>query len=370
MKRRKFVTIAGIGVVAAGGAAYFINKNYQMNKYDEHVAKVWSHSTKFSGADNEVMKELVRYATLAANSHNTQPWLFKIGSRRITISPDFSRRCPVVDPDDHHLYASLGCATENIVHAAKAFGLKANVSVENNPGNVIDIHFEPISIETTELFQAIPKRQCTKVTYSGKKVSAEELKILETAAQDQGISTQLFTDKKNMEAILEYVVQGNTAQMRDDAFIKELKDWVRFNASSALKHGDGLFSATSGNPTAPNWLGGLIFNMAFTEKAENDKYKEQIRSSAGVIAFVSEQDNVEHWVKAGRSYQRFALQATALGLKHAFINQPVEVPEVRSQFASYLNNGDRRTDLLVRFGYGPEMLKTMRRPIDQVIVQE
>ena len=64
-----------------------------------------------------------------------------------------------------------------------------------------------------------------------------------------------------------------------------------------------------------------------------------------------------------------AIQATALGLKHAFINQPVEVPEVRAQFADYLGIGDRRTDLLVRFGYGPEMPKTMRRPIDQVIIQ-
>ncbi|MEL6812305.1 MAG: Tat pathway signal protein [Bacteroidota bacterium] len=368
MKRRKFITLAGIGTVAIGGAAYFIDSNYQMGQYERQVATTWSHSAKFTGSNQWVMKELVRYATLAANSHNTQPWLFKIGSRSITISPDFNRRCPVVDPDDHHLYASLGCATENIVHASKAFGLKANVSVQHNSNEVIEIIFEPMAINKTELFHAIPKRQCTKVTYDGKKVASEELKLLEMAAQVEGISTQLFTDHNNMETILEYLVEGNMAQMRDKAFISELKDWMRYNPSSALKFGDGLFSATTGNPTAPNWLGDLIFAMAFTEKGENDKYMEQMRSSAGVIAFISEQDNVEHWIKAGRSYQRFALQATALGLKHAFINQPVEVPEVRAQFADYLNIGDRRTDLLVRFGYGPTMIKTMRRPLDQVMV--
>jgi hypothetical protein len=26
------------------------------------------------------------------------------------ILPDLSRRCPAVDPDDHHLFVSLGCA--------------------------------------------------------------------------------------------------------------------------------------------------------------------------------------------------------------------------------------------------------------------
>lgn len=53
-------------------------------------------------------RELIRYATLAASSHNTQPWKFRIRKDRITILPDFSRRCPVVDPDDSHLFKSLG----------------------------------------------------------------------------------------------------------------------------------------------------------------------------------------------------------------------------------------------------------------------
>src|SRR6266568_1166615 len=70
-------------------------------------------------------RELVRFATLAANSHNTQPWTFAVGDNEITVAPDFHRRCPAVDPDDHHLFASLGCAVENLAHAAAAFGLKA-----------------------------------------------------------------------------------------------------------------------------------------------------------------------------------------------------------------------------------------------------
>jgi hypothetical protein len=40
------------------------------------------------------------------------------------------------------------------------------------------------------------------------------------------------------------------------------------------------------------------------------------------------------WIAVGRACQRFGLQATALGLKYAFINQPVEVAALRVQFAS------------------------------------
>jgi len=64
--------------------------------------------------------DLVRYATLAANSHNTQPWRFRARLHGIDIEADRTRRLAVVDPDDHHLFASLGCAAENLLIAAGA----------------------------------------------------------------------------------------------------------------------------------------------------------------------------------------------------------------------------------------------------------
>ncbi|MDN4999834.1 hypothetical protein ACFQZO_02895 [Bradyrhizobium sp. GCM10027634] len=61
------------------------------------------------------------------------------------------------------------------------------------------------------------------------------------------------------------------------------------------------------------------------------------------------------------------MQATARGLKYAFVNQPVEVPRLRRQLAAYLDLGSRRPDLVVRFGAGPELPKSLRRPVAQVI---
>ncbi|WP_292234764.1 hypothetical protein [Mesorhizobium sp.] len=52
------------------------------------------------------IRDLIRHATLAANSHNTQPWRFHAGDSVIDIPPDSSRRTPAVDPDDHHLMSS------------------------------------------------------------------------------------------------------------------------------------------------------------------------------------------------------------------------------------------------------------------------
>jgi hypothetical protein len=72
-------------------------------------------------------------------------------------------------------------------------------------------------------------------------------------------------------------------------------------------------------------------------------------------------------VQVGRACQRFALQATALGLKHAFVNQPVEVPALRPELAALAGAGDKRPDIVMRFGYGPELPKSPRRPVEAVL---
>jgi len=314
------------------------------------------------------MRELVRYATLAPNSHNTQPWKFRVYTDRIDVLPDFSRRCPAVDPDDHHLFATLGCATENLVLAAGAHGLRSNVSIINSTADAIRIDFESGATEDSLLFQAITERQCTRANYDGKQVPSEQLSVLEAAAQDEGVAAMVFTDKRDLETILEYVVAGNTAQMNDKAFMTELKQWIRFSESSIVEHRDGLFSASSGNPAVPNWIGTIMLNLVFTVDGENEKYTDHIRSSAGVIAFVTQENDKKSWINVGRCYERFALQATTIGVRHAHINQAVEVPDVRTQFADYLGVGEQRPDLLVRFGYGPELPRSLRRSVDQVII--
>ena len=365
MNRRTFNRQLGLGLLSAAAIPIVgCSGNQATTTYDSLAAATWRHSDpRISGSKQQM--ELVRYATLAANSHNTQPWRFRIEANRITILPDFTRRCPAVDPDDHHLFASLGCAAENLVLAAKAHGLAAHASLV---GDEVQIDLEAAAATESPLFMAIPERQCTRAEYDGKSIGSDKLAKLEAIAGDDGVMVQLFTDKNNLEVILEYVVTGNTAQMRDEVFVKELKDWIRFSESSVVEHSDGLFSASSGNPAVPEWIGNLLLRFVFTEDGENDKYRNHIRSSAGIIVFISEENNKEHWFRAGRAYQRFALQSTAMGLQHAFINQAVEVPEVRVQLADYLEIGDRRPDMVVRFGYGPVLPRSLRRPVDRVLV--
>lgn len=368
MKRRQLMiggaalALAGAG---AGGAAFSLSVIGSMTDYTAAVA-----AARAKLSEHPELAEFIRYATLAANGHNTQPWRFNLADDRITVLPDFTRRTPVVDPDDHHLFASLGCAAENLTLAAASRGRGGELRFDPMGNGSVVLELDTRPVESTVLFQAIPGRQSTRADYSGQSLATSDLATLAAVARVPGVDLILATDRQQIERVLDLIVAGNNAQMNDPAFVRELKDWLRFNPRQALETGDGLFSAASGNPIAPAWLGGLMFDLVFRVTAENDKYARQLRSSAGVAIFVSEREDKDHWMRAGRACQRFALQATALGLKHAFINQPVEVAALRPQLASLIGMADRRPDIVMRFGYGPTLPFSPRRPVEAVLTFE
>jgi hypothetical protein len=313
--------------------------------------------------------DLVRYATLAANGHNTQPWTFAIQPGGAVIRPDFSRRTPVVDPDDHHLFASLGCAAENMALAARARGLSGEALFQPEDDGSIRIDLSLGQAEEGDLFAAIPARQCSRSVYDGTPVPPDVMRRLEAAARVEGVEVIFVTETQGKAEILDLVIAGNSRQMDDPAFLAELKSWLRFNAGEAAETRDGLYSASTGNPALPGWLGPIAFDWFFSKDAENEKYAEQIRSSDGIAVFVADINDKAGWIAAGRTCQRFALQTTLDGVKYAFINQAVEEPEVRRDLQNQLGLGERRPNLVVRFGYGPEMPRSLRRrPADVMAV--
>jgi hypothetical protein len=56
-----------------------------------------------------------------------------------------------------------------------------------------------------------------------------------------------------------------------------------------------------------------------------------------------------------------------LGVRTAHLNQPVEVAALRPQFAGFLGLPGRRPDLVVRFGRGPTLPPSLRRPVQAVL---
>ena len=310
--------------------------------------------------------ELIRYATLAGNSHNSQPWCFEVEPARLLIRPDRSRRLPAVDPDDHHLYCSLGCAAENLAVAASAQGSQATISFDAT-ADVVVVDLEPAPPRADPWLSTVTRTQCSRLDYDGRSVSVGNLNSIVRASKIDGVECRLITERAAISRIKPFVLSANSAQIRDKAFVAELRDWIRLSGRDAMAARDGLASRTMGNPQLPRWIGLRAFDFVYTADAENEKIARWIDNSGGLAVFVGPSNDPAGWVAAGRSYQRFALATTALNIRHAHLNMPVEVPAIRRLFAAHLDLGDARPDLLIRFGYGPLAPYSLRRDVRTLI---
>jgi nitroreductase len=358
--RRNVLLGAGGALLAAGAAV----ASWRLSLGSMAEYEIYAEGLRATGPPPDIAN-VVRCATLAANSHNTQPWRFRVTERAIDILPDFARRTPIVDPDDHHLFVSLGCAAANLAIAAAASGRLGEIAVAPDHSGV-RYEYDRGSPSADPLLAAIAKRQSTRAEYDGRAVSVADLATLQSAGAISGTHLVIVNDRAQMNRIRDLVVAGNNDQMADAAFMNELKQWIRFNPRRAMASGDGLFSAASGSPSLPTPVGNFVIDRLFNAKPEGDKYARQINSSAGIAIFIGEREDREHWIKTGQACQRFALAATSLGLKLAFINQPVEVVRLRGELAGMVGT-TKRPDLVLRFGYGSALPYSPRRPVASVM---
>ncbi|MGB7539189.1 MAG: twin-arginine translocation signal domain-containing protein [Anaerolineales bacterium] len=362
--RRGFLKLIAAGGVTAAGA-YVIGEYAPWLDYDQTADESRTPLNRNSDMPVDFL-ELVRYATLAASSHNSQPWKFAVLENGIEIHPDYSRRLPVVDPQDRSLWISVGCALENLLVAARAAGYATEVTYPD-PEDFIRVRLAASTAQDSPLFAAIPVRQNTRSEYDGRAVENGSLDQMQALALEPGVTLKTITTRTGLDAIQEFVRQGTLFQYGDRAFLDELIRWLRFNKKEALASRDGLYTRCTGNPEVPRWLGGLFVSGTRPEQqADGDSGK--LGSSSGAIVIATDTDDRKAWVLAGQVYERLALTMTSLNLKSAFLNPPIEAAVVRGQFQSAMGLGYNLPQLLARFGYANPMPRSLRQPVEKVLL--
>ena len=322
-----------------------------------------------AGDASSEIKEVIRLATLAPSGHNTQPWNFSVNRNAITISPDYGRSLPVVDPDDHALFISLGCALENLVIAAGQFGYEADIkySLEREKSEKIEVELKKSEgFRGSELFKAIPRRQATRRQFDGKPVPEKDLQALKEASSQEGVIFKIFTGETEIEPLIEFVKEGSRVQFNNKRFVDELVSWIRFSKSDAERLRDGLRSAVMGAPSIPQWMGKVIMKFASSGN-EAKKCEKAIRISSGLMLFIAENDDKISWISLGRSFERVALRATLLNIKHAHLNMPCEEIVIRQKLQKHLGLTNEQPLLLLRIGYAEAMPGSFRRPVEEVL---
>ena len=250
--------------------------------------------------------------------------------------------------------------------AAHAAGYATEVTYPET-SEYIHVRLTPDKAQKSPLFAAIGLRQNTRSAYDGQPVPVATLDDLQALPLEPGVVLRYVLTPTERETVLDYVNQGNLHQYADPAFIQELIDWLRFNKKEAMTSLDGLFSRSSGNAEAPRWLGRMFVTGAKPQQ-QADVDAKKLRSSPGTVVVASAGDDKATWVRTGQVYERLALKLTSLNIKSAFLNQPIEVADLRPQFQRAMGLGAALPQLLMRFGYANAMPRSLRRPVEEVLI--
>lgn len=317
---------------------------------------------------NDIFLKLVRIATKAASSHNSQPWLFRKEQDSIVIIPDFERSLPIVDPDYHALYISLGCAVENIVIASGYFGYRTKVEYRNYADKTEIVIFlkQTELIETTDLFLQINKRQCNRTPYDAKPV--DPFIIKQILSELKYSETCVFQNKYDVKKLWPLIEEAIVLQMNNPDFRKELISWMRFSEKAAMQHGDGLWAACSKMPSLGKTVGDFVMKNFVTSQSEVKRWRNIFDKTNLLLLLSCKENTPEAWIKTGRDYQRLALWCTRFGISHAHVNMPCEETVTRQKMQQLFCKDQARPLLLLRLGYAESAPYSFRRNLNDLII--
>ena len=282
----------------------------------------------------------MRAGILAANPHNTQPWLFQVGASRIELFADTRRNLGAFDPYLREMHIGLGCALENMRRTARVQGYEVTVTLHPGalvaaasprPQPVATLELSPARPRPDQLVDAIPRRHTDRGAYAaGRLVPGEMLEAMWAAFQDDtDVRLFLFSAPDERKRFGELVLAATESIIADPEMVAASDRWFRHRWMDVQRRRDGLTLDASG-------LGPFVTTIAkllppasgeTTHRYWRDATRDvQIPTTAlfGLIAVRDLYDRPQA-LRAGQRWQRLHLMATVRGVAMQPINQPVEM---------------------------------------------
>ncbi|HOY58048.1 MAG TPA: nitroreductase family protein [Verrucomicrobiota bacterium] len=323
-----------------------------------------------SGYASDQLEFLLNYAILAPSSHNTQPWLFRINAMDVELFADRRRALRVIDPSDRELTISCGAALYNLRMAAEYFGHKYEVSLFPNPEfpDLLARLRLGLSGETSSddvlVFHAIAQRRTNRKAFRPDPVPTELLAELESLTQTEGAWLSAYAVEEVRNAVADLVAQADRMQWADKAFREELARWVRTKAES---HSDGLPVHDLGIKDWMSFAGPALIRTFDRGGGQAARDREVATHSPVLAVLWTPEDNAPTWLNTGQALQSLLLHARSENLWASFLNQPIEIPELRAQLASMLGLAGY-PQILLRLGYGEETPPSPRRTVRELLM--
>lgn len=324
------------------------------------------------GTRDEQMKFLVRYALLAANSHNTQPWKFQVKKdSTIELYWDEERALPLSDPQQRQGMISLGCTIGNLVVAGEHFGFAAEVTSRRDwePAlPVATLHMEPTPSDGSHgaLFDAIPKRRMNRFPYTQRPISDDILAMLRAVSHVEEVSISFVSEPLLRDVLLSAVYHSTVGTQGNMDIVKEWSAWMRPRNTPLY---DGIpLTEDFGFPGPSSLIAPFVWKVTpGTWQARNT---QKLFSTAPVFFVLSGLDTQESWLRTGRALTYLGLATTVHGISYAPWGAVVEHERSAELVHDVLHlSPTERVLFFGRLGYAKKVppVHSPRRPVEDVL---
>jgi hypothetical protein len=320
------------------------------------------------GDPAERLRFLLSWAVLAPSRHNTQPWIFEIEGDGVGVYADGSRALQATDPDGRELLMACGATLTNLTLAAAHFGFATSTEVAQGyrrDGLVARVWLEerrPSTPEVEELFQAIPRRRTNRLPLDGREPPEGLVAQLVREARREGAWLRPVEDHQR-SLVADLVSEGDRVQWSNPRWRAELSAWTRLNGSARR---DGMPAGAHGLSDLAALLQPVVQRLRNPARMEAERDRRRARTTRALLVLSTSRDGKEEWVAAGEALQRILLRATAAGLTASYLNQAIEVPELRARLRDAIGEAGV-PQVMIRLGYGFEVPPVPRRRVDEVL---
>jgi len=387
ISRRGFLKGAGaVAVLVAGGGVWRAYEQGVFHAGKGPAYKAWE-DWRGAGAEADPLA-LVSAAILAANPHNTQPWLFRVTESQIELFADRGRNLGTIDPFLREMRIGLGCALENLLLAAGARGYAVALELEprrSAPAPVARVTLTETEPVASRLFEAIPDRHTDRGPFDRQRpVLAEQLQALEELGNDlPELKVAWFVSPQERSRVGSLLVEATEAIIRDEEQAGASYRWFRHDWDDIQHYRDGLTLDTFGMPAPIRVAAKMLpplprrhFDQGWLDSTRD----VQVATAAtfGIITVADSRDDRLR-LQGGRLWQRMHLWATTTGLAMQPMSQITERADreaslnLQPQFGAALREltGDPQRDVLMvfRLGYPTEPAPASpRRSVPDVLL--
>ncbi|MEP3278722.1 MAG: twin-arginine translocation pathway signal protein [Stappiaceae bacterium] len=379
MNRRKFLLLAGGGVVLAAGGPLGMVAARKPTK----ALEPWSQAGSLY---QEPRKKALSYAILAPNPHNRQPWLVNLSEPdRIILTVDTDRMLPHTDPFSRQITIGLGCFLEVLAMAAAEDGYRADITLFPEGSAVEALDERPVaiivfeqdaSIKPDPLFAHVLSRRSLKEPFDlDRPVPDADLGRIAAAARG---GAQVGTDntEKRVAELRRLTHEAMEVEIDTPRTYKESVDLFRIGKTEIEANPDGIDFSGPFFETL-HFVGAMsreaTLDPSSTAFAEGKKaIFAQTDTAMAYVWLVTAGNHRKDQINAGRNWVRLNLGATSEGVGIHPLSQALqEYPEMTSHYAEVhkmLAPKGGTVQMLGRLGYAAPVAPSPRWPLAQKII--